>query len=94
MNNRPYELAVNKKGGSCRSDWYAHDHEAACGFAHDPQGRRIFDSQVSMHAEPVWRHRQFKVHCSLGLLHHRYNTQEHVLFVGFLLQFSHERYTL
>lgn len=60
MNNRPYELAVNKKGGSCRSDWYAHDHEAACGFAHDPQGRRIFDSQVSMHAEPVWHHRQFK----------------------------------
>ena len=48
MNNRPYEVAVNKKGGSCRSDWYAHDHEAACGFAHDPQGRRIFDSQVSI----------------------------------------------
>lgn len=91
MNNRPYELAVNKKGGSCRSDWYAHDHEAACGFARDPEGRRIFDSQVSMHAEPMCVTDTSRV---LGLMHHRYNTQEHVLFVGFLLQLPHERYTL
>ena len=71
VNNRAYEVAVNKKGGSCRSDWHAWENQAACGFAYRPDGK-IFDSQVGR----ANLRSQFETFCSSNCF----------CLIGFLLQ--------
>lgn len=49
VNNRAYEVVVQKKNGHCRDDWHSWENQAACGFHYDAKNnyKKIFDSQVS-----------------------------------------------
>jgi hypothetical protein len=44
VNHHPQEKVVFRHGW-CRTDWYAYDDQAVCGFKYDSNKTRIFDSQ-------------------------------------------------
>lgn len=46
VNHHPHELVIGRGRRRCRDDWYSRSYEAACGFVHDEDGNRVFDSQV------------------------------------------------
>lgn len=47
-------MKEKKNYSFCLDVWYGYEDGVNCGFAHDGQGHKIFDSQVQLAAKLQW----------------------------------------